>query len=292
LIVFPEQGRQHLYAANMSEPGIESHVWVTFDEDERALDGATRPEFADLGRYGRRILRRFVAQARADERPSFERIVGDHLGVPPRDLPVVEERWAPYEHVNVQAALDVWLHEAGRTAETVGMTNYRHRGPFGLGDLISPDEGDMYGHGPRPGNISRVAKPTGPDGETLECLRAAIILVSEGEDRIALLYRGSDRESDMYGVTIEAVANRSDLAARTTGRLRELAHEHNVYRGQVVSFGHDMFDDHDDSPRRGGRSEPGAVACLGPASETWPSALWSAGGRKDAHRSLPHRRAA
>jgi len=200
------------------------------------------PELADLRRYGRRLVRRFVAQARADEQPTFASLVTEHLGVPTHDLPLVEERWAPYEHVNVQAAVDAWLAEPGRIADVVGLTNYRHRGPFGLGDLIRPDLSEFGGpHGPRPGNLSRVSLPIGPDGEKLQCLRAAVLLVSEGDDRIALLYRGSDRESEMYGVTVEAIASRPGLAEQATERLRELADEHNVFRGQVLSFGQDMF---------------------------------------------------
>jgi ATPase family associated with various cellular activities (AAA) len=145
----------------------------------------------------------------------------------------------------VQAALDAWLTEPGRTVEILGMTNYRHRGPFGLGDLIHPDGGEYGHHGPRPGNVSRVSLPIGPDGEKQQCLRAAVVLVTEGDDaRIALLYRGSDRESDMHGVTVEAVASRPGLAQQATERLRELADEHNVFRGQVLSFGQDMFGEH------------------------------------------------
>ena len=49
------------------------------------------PELADVRRYGRRLVRRFVAQARADERPTFRSIVADHLGVAVDDLPVTEE---------------------------------------------------------------------------------------------------------------------------------------------------------------------------------------------------------
>jgi hypothetical protein len=115
----------------------------------------TRPELADLRRYGKRLVRRFVAKARADERPTFARIIEAHLETSTRGLPLVEERWPGYEHVNVQAALDVWLADDARSAETIGMTNYRHRGPFGLSDLLGPDH-EMH-HGPRPGTCRRSA---------------------------------------------------------------------------------------------------------------------------------------
>ncbi|MGH3456948.1 AAA family ATPase [Aeromicrobium sp.] len=230
---------------------VTSRSSVAFDSPQSAPVTNGGPELADLRKYGQRVLRRFVAQARADDQPTFARIIADHLEVPLGDLPIIEERWASYEHVNVQSALDVWSNESGRTVQTVGMTNYRHRGPFGLGDLVgSGDDGDMFDHGPRPGNVSRVARATGPNGESIECIRAAILLVSEGDDRIVVLYRGSDPESESFGVTLEAMANRPDVAARTTARLRELAHQHNVYRAQVVSFGHQIFDDHLDSVLR------------------------------------------
>src|SRR6476619_1792508 len=197
------------------------------------------PELADLRRYGRRVVRRFVTTARADERPTFARIIRAHLGVDTQDLPLLAERWASYAHPNVQAALDAWSAEPGRSVEVVGMTNYRHRGPFGLSDLIAPAE-DNFHHGPMPGNVSTVRRQTGPDGESIVCLRAAVLLATRGDERVALLYRGSDRESDMYGVTVEVVAASSEVAARTTTELRDLALEHNVFRGQVVSFGRTM----------------------------------------------------
>src|SRR3954451_4121981 len=149
-----------------------------------ALEQDAAPELKDLHRYGRRMVRRFVAQARADERPTFRSIVGDHLGRSVDDIPVTEEGWPGYEHVNVQRALDSWLAGPRREHRLVGLTDYRHRGQFGLGDLLSAD-GFQAMHGTRPGTITRVARACGPDGATEECLRAALVLVSEGEDRLA-----------------------------------------------------------------------------------------------------------
>ena len=76
-----------------------------------------------------------------------------------------------------------------------------------------------------------------------------MLLVTRGDERLALLYRGSDRESEMYGVTVEVVASTPEAASRTTMELRELALEHNVFRGQVVSFGRSMFDDRESALR-------------------------------------------
>jgi ATP-dependent 26S proteasome regulatory subunit len=72
-------------------------------------------------------------------------------------------------------------------------------------------------------------------------VRAAVVLAGHGADRLALLYRGADPDSDMSGVSVEVVATRPEAAADLTAALRRLALELNVYRGQVVSFGHSMF---------------------------------------------------
>jgi len=217
--------------------GHVSWVSVGVPSPEPETDGALRA--SDVRKYGRQLVRRFVAQARAADQATIGSLVGDHLGVPPADLAVVDETWPSYEHVNVQAALDAWLYEAD-AHQVHGLTDYRHRGSFGFADLIGQDPA-MRLHGPRLGNVTRTTLPTGPDGQTRECLRAAILLVEDGADRVALLFRGPDPESDMRGVVVEVVANREGAAAAVTARLREQSVARNVFRGQVVSFGHSMF---------------------------------------------------
>ena len=72
------------------------------------------PELADVRRYGRRLMTRFVDQAREADRPQFGTMLTEHLGLPADRLPVAEQQWPAYEHVNVQSALDAWLGEPGR----------------------------------------------------------------------------------------------------------------------------------------------------------------------------------
>ncbi len=210
---------------------------------EPGADGASGPpqdrppELADVRRFVRLVVNRFVAVARAADRPTFRSMVAEHLGTPVDDLAVAEESWPAYEHVNVQAALDAWLADEGRTHQVIGMTDYRHRGGFGLGDLLMPD---LYGDGPRPGNVTRTSLPSGPGGRTSDCLRAAVLLVTDGDDRLALLLLGAD-DDEHRSVTVELVATRPETARKVGTRLRELALELNVYRGQVVSFGASMF---------------------------------------------------
>lgn len=222
-----------------------------------------RPELRDVRRYARRVVRRFVAQARADDQPTFRSLVTEHLGVAVDDLPVTEEGWPGYEHVNVQRALDAWLAEPGREHRLVGLTDYRHRGQFGLGDLLAGDgSGNTFGI--KPGTTTRIARASGPDGATEECLRAALLLVTEGERRLAALVRGPDQDGDMNGVRVEVVATDPEHARSFTHALRDLALRHNVYRGQVVSFGRDMFGERGSLLRFRSRPQVGEEALVLP----------------------------
>ena len=201
------------------------------------------PELADVGRYGRRLMTRFVEQAREADRPRFASMLTEHLGRPADQLPVAEQQWPAYEHVNVQAALDAWLAEPGREHQIVGVAGHRHHGPLGFVELLgmTPEEAK---YGARPGNVLRTALPSGPDGQTRECLRVAIVLASDGDTKSAILLRSADPEQGRELMTVEVLASREGAGAEIAARLRDLAIEHNVYRGQVVSFGRNMFGQH------------------------------------------------
>jgi predicted AAA+ superfamily ATPase len=204
------------------------------------MTDSSGPELADVRRYGRRLMTRFVDQAREADRPKFATLLTEHLGLPADRLPVAEQQWPAYEHVNVQAALDAWLGEPGREHRLVGVAGYRHRGSMGLADLLGqlPEEAK---YGPRPGNVLRTSLPTGPEGQIQECLRVAVLLVSDADGRSALLFRGPDPEDGREQTTVEVIASREGAGAEIAARLADLAVEHNVYRGQVVSFGRTMF---------------------------------------------------
>ena len=202
-------------------------------------EGDLRPELADVGRLARRGLRAVVGAARADERPSISRLLAQHLGPGAEGFDVVEETWPSYEHVNVQAGLDAWLAGPHRSVDLVGITNFQHN-MFGLGDLLAG--GGRHGPmGLRPGNPSTVNLACGPDGEVRPCQRCAVYLVAEGETRTALLVRGASPEFGMERVSLQVVSSGPTAAARAAAEIRAAVLEHNVFRGQVLSFGQEVF---------------------------------------------------
>lgn len=142
-----------------------------------------------------------------------------------------------YDQVNVQAGLDAWLAEPGREHRLVGVVNFRHR-DFDLSDLM---RSTPPGYVPGPGNVSRVNLASGPDGQVIACVQAGVYLVRDGEAALAMLLRGPDPDSGRGAVQLQIAADRPDVAAHAAEQVRRLGLEHNVYRGQIVSFGGDMF---------------------------------------------------
>jgi hypothetical protein len=190
-----------------------------------------RPELADVRRLTRRLVRRAIAAARADE-SSVGKLLAAHLGERGSTLPVATGFWPGYDQVNVQTAVDIWLAEPGRSHQLVGLTDYRHS-DFGLAELLQ-DEGWGYGIGI--GSVETQAMPAGPDGETRQCVQCAIYLTTDPGGAAALLVRGEGG-----GVEVQVVCTRPDRAQRVIDEIRRLGLQHNVFRGHVVEFGGEVF---------------------------------------------------
>jgi AAA+ superfamily predicted ATPase len=211
--------------------------------EDNATDGEERLSFADLRKLGRRARRGLVGIARAEDRVTFGKLLAEHLDVDTSAVDVVEESFPSYDHVNVQAGLDAWLAEPGRTHRLVGVVNFRHT-EFGLTEMLRLS-GRMAMHGPSPGNVSRVNLASGPGGQVRPCVRCALYLVSDGDRHAALLLRGAEHEMGQSQILLQVVADDAEAATRIAEEVRELAVVHNVYRGQVVSFGRHMFGERD-----------------------------------------------
>ena len=221
----------------------ESQVRLLADVDEGGTEDE-RLRLSDVGGLARRYRRRIIGAARSANRPTFAAIISEHLGVPLAGTEVVEETWPSYDLVNVQLGLNAWLDGDGdagpaarRSHQLVGLANFRHR-DFGLADLLQRGR-DEYG--PMPGNVSWSNLPSGPDGQVQPAVRAGLYLVADGDTRSVILVLAADPESGMGAAQLHVAANRPRVAQDVAAAIRRLALVHNVYRGQVVSFGRDMF---------------------------------------------------
>jgi hypothetical protein len=206
-----------------------------------AGDGDTRPELADVGRLARRLLRRAVSAARAEEN-SIWHLLASHLGPGVATLPVANGYWPQYDQVNVQAGLEAWLAEPGRSHETAGLTRFHHT-MFGLADLTQPGHG-RFGHGLGLGSVSTDLLPSGPGEATRPCVQCALYLVTEPAGPLVALLRGPDEHGGQESVTVEVACADRERGQHVVDEIRRLAVEHNVFRGHVLEFGGDVFGAH------------------------------------------------
>jgi hypothetical protein len=200
-----------------------------------------RFELGDIAKLARRALSGLAASARVPPAVTLAGVLAEHLGPDAPSIPVIGETWPPYEHANVQVALDHWLAQPGRVHTIVGITSFQHH-MFSLSDLaqLSP-------HGPGVGSVAMASVAVGPAGATMSCVRCALYLVTEDGDgdapatRLAVLLREGEAHGPQQSLVVEIACAETGRAGEILGELRRLAMEHNVFRGQVLSFENEMF---------------------------------------------------
>ena len=203
---------------------------------------ADHPEFADVGRLARRLVDRAVRTARTEDQP-LRRLLLDHLGPEAVTLPTVSATWPSYEHVNVQVGLEAWL-EAGRerTHEVFGITGIgmmRHLEIVGIGDFLQSHDNGPFGSA-NFGGVMTIAVPSGPDGQTHPCVSHGIYLVDDGGARLAIVLQPVSRGPSPE-VVLQITGAAQDRIQATLGEVQALASERSVFRGQVISFGPEVF---------------------------------------------------
>jgi ATPase family associated with various cellular activities (AAA) len=142
-----------------------------------------------------------------------------HHSVVTRDLP-------PFEHVNLQTAVDAWSAQPGRTVEVRGIAMPPHFS-LSLQQLVVAE-------GIPPLRLTAPALadlPNGP-GSTLGCLRLALLLVDDGDGRYVVMIQGPGEHNP--GLEVEVAGLPVDAAQRLLAELDRLRAELNVYRGHLL----------------------------------------------------------
>jgi hypothetical protein len=204
---------------------------------------SNRAEFADVGRLARRLLDRAVETART-ETHSLRRLLLEHLGPDAPYLPTVSATWPAYEHVNVQVGLDAWLaaDPGGRSHEVYGITGtgfMRHMEIVGIGDFLLAS-GDSAFRSAGAGGVMTEALPSGPDGQTRACVSYGVYLVHDGGARLAMVLQPVSRGPRPEVILQIAGEDQARLDA-VQREIRCLTSERSVFRGQVISFGPEVF---------------------------------------------------
>ncbi|MFE5817063.1 AAA family ATPase [Streptomyces sp. NPDC056479] len=156
-----------------------------------------------------------------------------HLGSTPSDRPVVKAAYAPYDLPNVHLALERWFGaDPARSFELIGLRGAQHHGDLTLGDIL--DAADRYDRFVI-GAVDYAHLPVAPDVE-LACVSCGFYLGRDGDERFAVLLRGPQDEYGRNKVEVEVLARDKEFADALLAGLDTLVREHNVFRGQVLSF--------------------------------------------------------
>jgi ATPase family associated with various cellular activities (AAA) len=154
-------------------------------------------------------------------------LVRDFLGPDGCEHSVVTRDLPPFEHVNLQTAVDAWSAHTGRTVEVRGIAMPPHYGDVALQQLV-------VGESLPPLRLTAPALidlPNGP-GSTLACLRMALLLVSDQRGRYVVMIQGP---SDHHpGLDVEIAGLPVSVAQSLLAELDQLRAELNVYRCHLL----------------------------------------------------------
>jgi ribosomal protein S18 acetylase RimI-like enzyme len=197
-------------------------------------DQPATPSAGEFGAAFKSFLEQSVSQAPAPE-PVFAARLRAHLGADPATLPTVSDTHQVTDQPNLQLALDDWLRGAGRSFEALGVASeYKRIGGLGLADLLAPG-GGLLRTGPAAGPVEWTTVHLDGD-RTVTCLQFGLLLVTDGDDRFAILVRGPTGYGVDPSVQVEAMATDRERARRLLAGLRAGMAERNVYRGRVISL--------------------------------------------------------
>jgi ATPase family associated with various cellular activities (AAA) len=155
-------------------------------------------------------------------------LVADYLGEEAAGLSVLTRALPPFEHVNLQTALNAWSREPGRQVAVHGFSIPPHHPPVTLQQVLT-GEGMPWLRSSAP---ALADLPNGLDS-TLACLELAVLLVEDADGRYVIMVRAT-AEHGPPSLDVEIGGLPVDAAQAVHARLAELRHLLNVYRGHVI----------------------------------------------------------
>ena len=190
----------------------------------------------------KRFLDASLAQAPAEESPLRKR-VRDHLGVDPAELPTVAREIHLRDHPNLQVGLDALLARPGWSFELLGLR--RPEAPYmgvGLTDLIQAPTPGADIPLLRPGPLQHEEVDLGA-GRTVSCAFNALLLVAGGSARRLAVVVSRSEHGMGSSLRVEVVAARREDGELFLEELRREMKARDVYRGRVLAFTRDQYDE-------------------------------------------------
>ncbi|MGH2523056.1 MAG: ATP-binding protein [Anaerolineales bacterium] len=163
--------------------------------------------------------------------PLVDKIIA-FLGADPASLVILKETFLERDLPNLQLAFDYFLTGPERSAELLGYIADHESPDFGLTAILSRHRWQLVAEGP-----VRYSSVELADGQRLQCVQKGLYLVHDHGSRVVVLIHGNDQYWGVQGVTLELLCPEAERAEAVLAEIRRLVHQHNVYRGHVISLG-------------------------------------------------------
>jgi hypothetical protein len=160
----------------------------------------------------------------------FASMLQEHFGADPSLYPVTAESIAPYDLPNLQLALDAYLERPGTQHTLVGFGGAIEHFDISLSGLVHD-----IGFGIKAGPVRHTATDL-EHGRSISCVTLGLFLISGPGGRLAALVTQGQQGFDRPGVRLEVLAPEEEGGRQFLAAIRELMHEHNVYRGKVLAM--------------------------------------------------------
>jgi hypothetical protein len=200
------------------------------------VDGVTSDDRQDYRGLARSLagLLDVARRTLSDEEAPSElaaRVTG-HLGCGLPDVVAVHERFPIWDHVNVYRGVEAYLAGHGSAGTWFGMATGMMRPHQDLlSRLAMPGPGLMG----KAGSASYGTVATGPDTDT-EVVTLGMIATTAPGGAPAVIGMRAEREFGTPYGDLEILAANRDVASAARTEIARLSAEHNVFRGQVLSF--------------------------------------------------------
>ena len=189
------------------------------------------PEVRAFAAQFRAFLKAIEESVPAPEPTRLHQKVTGHLGADPTEMPVTTEGFAAYDHANVQAAMDAYLDREGVAFELIGLVG-SGRDHHNLADLMNnarrQSQFDV-------GTVDYTTVTVGV-GRERSCVSFGLYLITEGDQRLAVLMRLSNYRGGALETLVEVMGGTIDAGQAFLHRIRAEIIKHHICRGQVLSF--------------------------------------------------------
>jgi hypothetical protein len=191
------------------------------------VDGRTARELAG----SLRAVLRAAEHQLIDEDAPLLRMITDHIGCPVGEIPNVAAQWPSWEHANLQRGVEAYLAEHSPEATWFGVSGMG-RGHQDLIDMLAMAATGMY----QLGAVDYASVAVGPR-HSIDAVQFGLVRTAAPDGTpVVIGMRGAPPHHEpVCGLQVLARDRATGSAVRE--RVEELIREHDVFRGQVLTFG-------------------------------------------------------